>query len=70
MAARAGATSAPTSPQAVEIAIDTTDADRIRPFRTAVLAYLDDGGVLVDPLRIGPPVWFQPVRPGPRSRQR
>ena len=54
MAARAGATSRPTSPQADEIAIDTTDVDRIRPFWTAVLAYVDDGRVLVDPLRIGP----------------
>jgi len=35
------------------------DADRIRPFWAAVLGYRDEGGYLVDPLRIGPPVWFQ-----------
>jgi len=59
LAAGAGASAAPTAPQAVEIAIDTMDADRIRPFWAAVLGYRDDGGSLVDPLRIGPPVWFQ-----------
>jgi len=59
LAAGAGATASPTAPQAVEIAIDTMDAERIRPFWAAVLGYRDQGGYLVDPLRIGPPVWFQ-----------
>jgi 4a-hydroxytetrahydrobiopterin dehydratase len=55
----AGATSVSGSVQAVEIAIDTMDADGIRPFWAAVLGYREQGGTLVDPLRIGPPVWFQ-----------
>jgi 4a-hydroxytetrahydrobiopterin dehydratase len=59
LAGRAGATADPAAVQAVEIAIDTMDADRIRPFWAAVLGYRDDDGVLVDPLRLGPPVWFQ-----------
>ncbi len=59
LAARAGATSEPASSQAVEIAIDTMDPDRIRPFWAAVLGYREVGGNLVDPLRIGPPMWFQ-----------
>ena len=59
LAVQAGATSEPAAPQAVEIAIDTMDADRIRPFWAAVLGYRDDHGNLVDPLRIGPPMWFQ-----------
>ena len=59
LAARAGAEASPAMPQAVEVAIDTTDADRIRPFWAAVLGYLDEGGYLVDPRRIGPPFWFQ-----------
>ena len=60
LAAAAAAVPEPAAPQAVEIAIDTMDADRIRPFWAAVLGYRDDGrGYLVDPLRIGPPVWFQ-----------
>jgi 4a-hydroxytetrahydrobiopterin dehydratase len=67
LAARAGATPEPAASQMVEIAIDTLDADRIRPFWAAVLGYREDGGSLVDPLRRGPPVWFQQLdapRPG------
>jgi 4a-hydroxytetrahydrobiopterin dehydratase len=60
LAAELGARPQPAVAQAVEIAIDTTDADRIRPFWAAVLGYVDGGGgVLVDPRRVGPSVWFQ-----------
>ncbi len=59
VAAAASATSEPSTAQAVEIAIDTTDADRIRPFWAAVLGYVDVDGQLVDPSRSGPSVWFQ-----------
>ena len=59
LAARAGATATPSAPQGVEIAIDTMDAGRIRPFWAAVLGYREVDGTLVDPLRIGPPIWFQ-----------
>ena len=59
LAASAGATSETSVAQAVEIAIDTMDADRIRPFWAAVLGYRVVDGNLVDPLRSGPPVWFQ-----------
>jgi len=45
--------------QMVEIAIDTTDAERIRPFWAAILRYDQRGSALVDPLRIGPSIWFQ-----------
>jgi 4a-hydroxytetrahydrobiopterin dehydratase len=56
----AGAEPRPVVVQAVELAIDTMDADRIRPFWMAVLGYRDAGsGDLADPARIGPPVWFQ-----------
>lgn len=44
----------------VELAIDTADADAIRPFWAAVLGYeVAADGSLVDPQRIGPSVWFQ-----------
>ncbi len=59
LAAGAGAASEPGESQAVEFAIDTMDADRIRPFWAAILGYRDSGGTLVDPERIGPPLWFQ-----------
>jgi len=59
----------PTSParsvQAVEIAIDAMDIAAIRPFWKAATGYTDEGvhtgptDPLVDPLRHGPPIWFQ-----------
>lgn len=60
LAVAAGADPRPLAAQAIELAIDTMDADRIRPFWAAALGYVDDGdGNLVDPARVGPPVWFQ-----------
>jgi 4a-hydroxytetrahydrobiopterin dehydratase len=70
LAAAAGAASEPTVPQTVEIAIDTMDADRIRPFWAAVLGYRESGGSLVDPERIGPPVWFQQMDEARTERSR
>jgi 4a-hydroxytetrahydrobiopterin dehydratase len=58
-ARRAGATAETAAVRALEIAIDTTDADRIRPFWAAALGYREEAGALVDPLRTGPAVWFQ-----------
>ncbi len=59
-AARAADAAARTETAAAyEIGIDTTDVDRIRPFWAAVLGYQDRGGQLVDPMSIGPSVWFQ-----------
>ena len=46
-------------PQCLELAIDTMDADRIRPFWAAVLGYRERNGNLEDPRRLGPPLWFQ-----------
>lgn len=42
-----------------EVAIDTLNADRIRPFWAAVLGYRQVGGSLVDPKGVGPAFWFQ-----------
>jgi 4a-hydroxytetrahydrobiopterin dehydratase len=69
-ASAAGATSEPQAAQAIEIAIDTIDADRIRPFWAAVMGYPDKGGTLVDPLRLGPSVWFQEMAEPRTQRQR
>ena len=70
LAAEAGATAHVAAPQTVEIAIDTMDADRIRPFWAAALGYREVDGCLVDPAQIGPPLWFQQMtEPRPeRSR--
>jgi 4a-hydroxytetrahydrobiopterin dehydratase len=59
LADRSGAVHEPARSQAIEVAIDTMDADRIRPFWAAVLGYRAVDGVLVDPDRSGPPFWFQ-----------
>lgn len=70
LATDAGARVAPAD-QAVEIAIDTLDADRVRPFWAAVLGYVEaSGGTLVDPARLGPPVWFQQMDEPRTERQR
>lgn len=59
LADRADATSEVLQTQAVEVAIDTMDADRIRPFWAAVLGYRERNGELVDPYGEGPSFWFQ-----------
>jgi 4a-hydroxytetrahydrobiopterin dehydratase len=70
LAAQLGATPEPTSAEFVEFAIDTLDADRIRPFWQAVLGYVDVGGTLIDPLRVGPPLWFQTMEVPRTERSR
>ncbi len=48
--------------QVIEIGIDALDADAIRPFWRAVLAYVpdpDNPADLIDPYGQGPMVWFQ-----------
>ncbi|MCY7299971.1 MAG: 4a-hydroxytetrahydrobiopterin dehydratase, partial [Ilumatobacteraceae bacterium] len=64
------ATAEPAAAQGVEIAIDTLDADRIRPFWAAVLGYSDTGDMLTDPLRFGPSMWFQELTEPRTQRQR
>jgi 4a-hydroxytetrahydrobiopterin dehydratase len=60
LAAAVDATSEPLLAQSIEIAIDTMDADRIRPFWAAALDYrVAPDGSLFDRRRAGPPFWFQ-----------
>ena len=71
LASDAGAVSRPEVAQAVEIAIDTLDADRIRPFWAAVLGYVTtESGSLADPAKLGPPLWFQQMNAHRGERQR
>lgn len=54
------ATAEPLASQALEIALDTMDADRIRPFWAAALGYrVAADGSLADPLGVGAAMWFQ-----------
>jgi 4a-hydroxytetrahydrobiopterin dehydratase len=69
-AASADATSDPSSTRAMELGIDSMDADRIRPFWAAVLGYADHGGYLVDPMGVGPSVWFQQMTEPRTERNR
>lgn len=62
VAVELGVEQAPGAPQAVEIAVDTADDARLRPFWAAVLGYVaasDDPDALADPRGAGPRVWFQ-----------
>jgi 4a-hydroxytetrahydrobiopterin dehydratase len=56
----------PAGTQLLELAIDALDIAAVRPFWKAILAYEDEPGwtggtqaPIVDPLRIGPAMWFQ-----------
>lgn len=69
-ARQADATVEATIAQALEIAIDTMDADRIRPFWAAALGYREENGSLVDPLRLGPALWFQDMAEPRTERNR
>jgi 4a-hydroxytetrahydrobiopterin dehydratase len=75
LAAAAGATSETAPQRVVEIALDVIDADAVRPFWAAVLGYVDsvpgpDGAIdaIEDPIRLGPPMWFQQMD-APRSER-
>jgi 4a-hydroxytetrahydrobiopterin dehydratase len=69
-AAAIGASSDPSMARVVEVTIDTSDIDRIRPFWRAVLDYRDDGDDLVDPQGEGPPVTFQTMdQPRPQRNR-
>jgi len=71
LARDAGATARPPTVQALEIAIDTLDADLIRPFWAAVLGYVTtESGGLIDPAKLGPPLWFQQIDAPRAERQR
>ena len=44
----------------MQLTIDATDPDVVRPFWAALLGYDEMGDRdLVDPRRVGPPIWFQ-----------
>jgi 4a-hydroxytetrahydrobiopterin dehydratase len=65
LAADVGASSEPLGALRVEVGIDALDINLVRPFWKAVLGYRDGNEYqgtlfeLVDPLGIGPAVWFQ-----------
>jgi len=64
------------APDRLEIAVDTVDPERIRPFWQAALGYRSAGRTfsgfeeLRDPLELGPSLWFQPMDPPRTERNR
>ncbi|MCK0113869.1 4a-hydroxytetrahydrobiopterin dehydratase [Ornithinimicrobium sp. F0845] len=67
----AGAASAPGRVGSLELAIDTVDADAIRPFWIAVLGLEPDArGDLRDPAGQLPDLWFQDMDPPRTDRNR
>lgn len=70
-AAELGLTSAPERTRNLELAIDAVDADAVRPFWAAILAYdVTADGSLADPGGQGPAIWFQPMDPPRTDRNR
>lgn len=71
LAAAAGASARPTRVATMELAIDTVDAEAVRPFWAAVFD-LDatDDGFLVDPTGHHPAIWFQQMDPPRTERNR
>jgi 4a-hydroxytetrahydrobiopterin dehydratase len=70
LAVEVGATPRPELVSSLELAIDTVDADAIRPFWAAVLGYRERDGDLYDPAGVGPYVWFQEMDPPRTDRNR
>ena len=73
LAAEQGARPDPGSVQVVELALDTADAVRVRPFWQAVLGLADSPfheGELVDPEGSLPTLWFQDTEEHDAPRQR
>lgn len=69
LAAEAGHALRPAARSVVELGLDTPDADEVRDFYAAVLAFRADDGDVRDPADALPSVWFQPSgREEPRQR--
>ncbi len=69
-AAAAGASADTSDLAGIEVAIDTMDIARIRPFWAAILGYREGDVDVTDPLRLGPPFWFQQMDEPRTQRQR
>ncbi len=70
IAADMGLEADPAAPQVLELALDTWDADEIRPFWAALLAGGGDGDDIADPSGRLPSLWFQETDPHDAPRQR
>lgn len=68
-----GIAAAPTELSVLEIGLDTSDMERLKPFWAAVLGLDPDAGEedeIVDPDGVLPTIWFQVTEPHEEPRQR
>lgn len=70
IATEAGVAEGAHAPDVLELALDTPDHDRVRPFWAALLGYDEGGDEVTDPAGRGPSVWFQATDSEAPDRQR
>ena len=70
LAASLGAEAEPGALQVLELALDTADAEEIKPFWAAVLGLTESAGELTDRTGRLPTLWFQQTEPHEEPRQR
>ncbi len=70
LATDAGVGEGASAPDVLEIALDTPDDDRVRPFWAAILGYDDQRDEVTDPATRLPSVWFQDTDSTASDRQR
>ena len=69
-AAAAGVSASPHAPDVLELALDTPDHERIKPFWAALLGYDAKDDEVTDPAGRLPNAWFQPSDSQAPDRQR
>jgi len=70
LAADAGVSPTTTGPDVLELAIDTPDQEKIKPFWAAILGYDAEGDAVSDSADRNPPIWFQSTDSDAPDRQR
>ena len=70
LVAEAGVSVAAEAPDVLELALDTPDHEKIRPFWAAILGYKAHGDEVTDPAGRTPNVWFQKTDSEAPDRQR
>jgi 4a-hydroxytetrahydrobiopterin dehydratase len=70
LAAAAGVSAAAESPDVLELALDTPDHEKIKPFWAAILGYEDGGDEVTDRAGRSPSLWFQDTDSDAPDRQR
>ncbi len=70
LAADAGVSATAHAPDVLELALDTPDHEKVRPFWAAILGYRENGDEVTDPASRTPNVWFQKTDSEALDRQR